>query len=198
MPSVPFRMISLSRGLQKLLQAIPPAVIVVGRHNFESLFARSEEFPSGAANASWFATRISVILNILNSLAAATVVEFHLLNSTTRSNDFLIVVRSCRIHVRSTITLSPSDPLSPKQYYYRENWAESLAKRNHEFESNPLRQPVSPFLSLGGVLPENSILRPKTREYRMDKHLTSVSNGQQGGNLLVFLRGRVGQWSFAS
>jgi hypothetical protein len=54
------------------------------------------------------------------------------------------------------------------------------AKRNHEFESNLLRQPVSPFLSLGGVLPENSILPPKTREYRMDKHLTSVSKGQQG------------------
>src|ERR1700676_5148147 len=159
-------------GSPKTPPSDSPAVIVVGRHNFESLFARSEEFPSGAANASWFATRISVILNILNSLAAATVVEFHLLNSTTRSNDFLIVVRSCRIHLRSTITLSPSDPLSPKQYYYRENWAESLAKRNHEFESNPLRQPVSPFLCLGGVLPENSILRPKTREYHMDKHLT--------------------------
>jgi hypothetical protein len=57
---------------------------------------------------------------------------------------------------------------------------EFLVKLNREFESNPLRQPVSPFLSLGGVLPKNSILPPKTREYRMDKHLTSVSNGQAG------------------
>ena len=39
---------------------------------------------------------------------------------------------------------------------------EFLVKLNREFESNPLRQPVSPFLSLGGVLSENSILRPKT------------------------------------
>jgi hypothetical protein len=30
---------------------------------------------------------------------------------------------------------------------------ESPAKRNHEFESNPLRQPVSLFLSLGGGRP---------------------------------------------
>ena len=57
---------------------------------------------------------------------------------------------------------------------------ESPAKRNHEFESNPLRQPVSLCFSLGDVSSENSILPPRTREYRMDKHLMFVSNGQQG------------------
>jgi hypothetical protein len=44
-----------------------------------------------------------------------------------------------------------------------------LGKRNREFESNLLRQPVSLFLSLAGVLLEKSILPPKTHEYRMDK-----------------------------
>jgi hypothetical protein len=52
-------------------------------------------------------------------------------------------------------------------------------KRNHEFESNLLRQPVSPFLSLGGVLHEKSILPPKTREYRTDKHRMFVSTREQ-------------------
>jgi hypothetical protein len=42
-------------------------------------------------------------------------------------------------------------------------------KRRYEFESNPLRQPVSPFLSLGGVLLEKLILPPKMREYRVEK-----------------------------
>ena len=37
------------------------------------------------------------------------------------------------------------------------------AKRNHEFESTPLRQPVLLFLSLGGVLLEKSILPPSAR-----------------------------------
>jgi hypothetical protein len=45
-----------------------------------------------------------------------------------------------------------------------------LGKRNREFESNLLRQPVWPFLSLGGVLLEKSILPPKMREYRLDEH----------------------------
>jgi hypothetical protein len=67
---------------------------------------------------------------------------------------------ACRIHIRSTVTLSPSDTLSPKQRYCRENWAKSLAKRNHEFEFNPLRQPVWLFLSLGGILLEKSTLPP--------------------------------------
>ena len=56
---------------------------------------------------------------------------------------------------------------------------EFLVKLNREFESNPLRQPVSLFFSLGDVSSENSILPPRTREYRMDKHLMFVSNGQQ-------------------
>ena len=38
-----------------------------------------------------------------------------------------------------------------------------LWERNPAFESNLLRQPVQPFLSLGGVLLENSILPPKIR-----------------------------------
>jgi hypothetical protein len=54
-----------------------------------------------------------------------------------------------------------------------------LGKRNCEFESNPLRQPVSPFLSLGGAVPEKSILPPKTREYRTDKHRMFVSKREQ-------------------
>jgi hypothetical protein len=54
-----------------------------------------------------------------------------------------------------------------------------LGKRNHEFESNPLRQPVLRFLSLGGVLLEKSILPPKTREYRTDKHRMFVSKREQ-------------------
>jgi hypothetical protein len=54
-----------------------------------------------------------------------------------------------------------------------------LGKRNHEFESNPLRQPVLLFLSLGGVLLAKSILPPKTREYRTDKHRMFVSTQEQ-------------------
>ena len=55
-----------------------------------------------------------------------------------------------------------------------------LWERNRAFESNLLRQSVSLFLSLGGVLPENSILPPKAGEYHTDKHLTPVSYGQPG------------------
>jgi hypothetical protein len=40
-----------------------------------------------------------------------------------------------------------------------------LRKLNREFESNFLRQPVSPFLSLGCVLLGKAIFPPKTREY---------------------------------
>ena len=58
---------------------------------------------------------------------------------------------------------------------------ESVCWGNSTVGSNPtLSASQSRVFSLLGVLPEISILRPKTREYHMDKHLTSVSNGQQG------------------
>jgi hypothetical protein len=37
---------------------------------------------------------------------------------------------------------------------------EFVVKLNREFESNPLRQPVSPFLFRGGVLSKNSRSNP--------------------------------------
>ena len=56
---------------------------------------------------------------------------------------------------------------------------EFLVKLNREFESNLLHQPVSPFLSLGGVVLGKAILPPKTRQYRLGKHHMFVSKEEQ-------------------
>src|ERR1700692_297740 len=59
----------------------------------------------------------------------------------------------CRISVQNQCILRPFPVPACLQSV--------LWKRNRAFESNPLRQPVSLFLSLGGVMLEKSICRAR-------------------------------------
>ena len=72
-----------------------------------------------------------------------------------------------------------------------------LGKRNHEFESNPLRQPVWRFCFSVVIRARRSILRPLLRGFRKCRRSLCAPEQQTGAPRDIFLR-RGSEWlSFA-